>query len=86
MSSTITFTPEAVKTVLLGVGFDEVAPHLAGFYVKAYPSTIFVTWDAGPHSTQTAVMHDGYRTALAKAGYRAYVNAGYVAVTGLQEG
>jgi hypothetical protein len=82
-----TFTPEAVRDTLLAAGFSESDPQtdLAGFYVKAYPSTIFVTWDAHPATpAEQESRHADYRDALRRAGFRVCVQAGCVPITGLR--
>jgi len=91
MPQVVTFTPEAVRDTLLGAGFTESDPlaNLTGFYITAYPSTIFVTWDAGlatiPPVTpgQEESMHGQYREVLRRAGFRVSVQAGCVPVNGL---
>lgn len=88
MTTTIAFTPESVRDTLLAAGFPSCseAEGFAGFYIRAWPSTIYVTWAAEPSTpVELESMHARYRDALRQAGFRVGVQAACVPVNGLRD-
>lgn len=93
MSTTLTFTPEAVRDVLLAAGFTEHDPFAdtAGFHVADGRDQ----WDCilvehrisgerrlGDGLYQAARVH-AYQAALRENGFQAHAERGQVLVTGL---